>query len=417
MVKFLHTADLHLDTPFTGLQKIDGQRAQILKDANHKVFSNIVSLAIREEVDFVVIAGDIFDGRIRSLNARLTFSRGLTQLHQHGIWVYAACGNHDPMSVWDHSLKKQENLVLFSAEEPESLIHHNTSGEAIAEITGMSHKTEEVSENLAALFPRGNSGLPSIAVLHGNLTGESGHDPYAPFSMEDLKKAGQDYWALGHVHKSKILREARPAAVYSGNPQGRDFGEAGEKGCYLVTLDNQTAPEITFRPTMEVLFEKKTVDISGTEDWESFYDVMLKELEAFNPSVTTYLRLILKGRTELHTHLINGPLLEEVSQELEQQMPYEGLFLDKLEVNTATAIDPETIEHQNDFTGALFQRLRQLETNEDPWAEMEKQLRADMKVEVRENGFPSKFGEDEKHEIIEKARWLLYEKLQESAGK
>ena len=95
--RFLHAADLHLDTPFTGMRRVDASLVATLRDATTRAFDNLVNAALEHSVAFVVIAGDIYDGPERGVRAQLAFRNGLDRLAQAGIRSFVVHGNHDPL--------------------------------------------------------------------------------------------------------------------------------------------------------------------------------------------------------------------------------------------------------------------------------------------------------------------------------
>ena len=105
---FIHTADLHLDSPFSGLRQVDGEIASLLKDATFRAFDNVVELALKNEVDFLLVAGDVYDAADRSLRAQLKFADGLKKLANGGIRSFVCHGNHDPLDGWIASLQWPE---------------------------------------------------------------------------------------------------------------------------------------------------------------------------------------------------------------------------------------------------------------------------------------------------------------------
>jgi DNA repair exonuclease SbcCD nuclease subunit len=264
--RFVHAADLHLDSPFKGLGAADAGTGRQLQRATFEAFDNIVNLCLGERVDALVIAGDVYDGADRSLVAQLKFQSGLTRLADAGIRSFIAHGNHDPLDGWQASLIFPDLVHRFSpAVETVSIIG---TGQRVA-VHGYSYRQRVVLENVAATFRADPSADLNIAVLHGTVGRQPGHDPYAPCSLADLTGAGMDYWAMGHVHERQVLRDAHPAVVYPGNPQGRHLKERGERGVYLVTMEPGAAPQLDFRAVDVARWERITLpidDMSGEQD-------------------------------------------------------------------------------------------------------------------------------------------------------
>src|SRR6056297_2171810 len=206
-VKFVHTADLHLDTPFKGLSNWDNQLASKLKDATLKSFYNIIDLCIQEKVDFLIIAGDIFESEIKSLAAHLAFYNALKKLSDNNIATYIVCGNHDPLSSLADFKELPDNVFLFNSSKAGKETFYK-DGKALADIYGISFENKIVKKNLAKTFQLEDGHSPfSIAVMHGTIGNPGPHENYAPFTKDDVINKGFDYWALGHIHKKEIIRQ------------------------------------------------------------------------------------------------------------------------------------------------------------------------------------------------------------------
>ena len=169
--RFIHCSDLHIDSPFKGLVFEKPELAKILRASTAQAFQNIVQLAIKEKVDAVVIAGDIYDSKDKSLQAQFKFLKGLTELSDAGIPSFLAHGNHDPLDSRFATLKWPDLVTVFSGDGVEC---HNLQrdGEILARIQGISYPTRDVRENLALQFePHSGAGF-GIGVLHANRSEE-----------------------------------------------------------------------------------------------------------------------------------------------------------------------------------------------------------------------------------------------------
>ncbi len=229
-VRFIHTADLHLDTPFKGLSRWNSDLSKKLKDATFKSFKNIIDLCSDKRIDFLIISGDIFDSENKSLAAQLRFVTELKSLSDKGIPTYFTCGNHDPLKSWLDTVDLPENVHRFDSSGVQ--FHTFKKGDAaIADIHGISFNEKAVSRNLAAEFRLAPDPAPiSIAVLHGTIGTPGPHENYAPFSREDVAGKGFDYWALGHIHKKRVSLGFKPGDIISGQSTGQGFWRTGRKG-------------------------------------------------------------------------------------------------------------------------------------------------------------------------------------------
>lgn len=227
--RFIHAADLHLGSPFRGLAIRDAQIAARFADATRQAFSNLVNLALAEAVDFLVIAGDIYDGEWKDSAIGLFFNRELARLDRAGIAVFVLSGNHDAESIITRSITLPDSVGRFETRRPSSfrLEHLKVA------LHGQGFLDRAANDNLALAYPPPVPGWFNIGVLHTSLNGRPPHANYAPCSVEDLRARGYDYWALGHVHAHEIVA-TDPAIVYPGNLQGRSSRETGAKGAVLV---------------------------------------------------------------------------------------------------------------------------------------------------------------------------------------
>lgn len=231
--RFLHAADIHLDSPLRGLSRYEGLPEHDIRGATRAAFDNLIQRAIDEAVDFVVIAGDLFDGDWKDMGSGLYFARAMGRLDQVGIPVFLISGNHDAESVLTRSLPWPPNVRQFGTRRPET---HTLPDLAVA-VHGQSFATPAVTDNLVLNYPDATDRHFNIGMLHTALAGRQGHAAYAPCSLDDLKSKHYDYWALGHVHEYEIVSED-PYVVFPGNTQGRTIRETGPKGAVIVTVEN-----------------------------------------------------------------------------------------------------------------------------------------------------------------------------------
>ena len=265
--RFVHAADLHLDTPFEGLRDTAPAVGRALRDASLEALDALVDLCIEVDAAFLVIAGDVYDGPERGLRAQLRFRAGLERLSHFGVRVLVVHGNHDPTEEgWSAIREWPEGVHVFGSERVEAV-----EIDGVATVYGISYPRSDVRENLALAFPRkaGRSegtGL-RVGVLHCNAGGHAGHAPYAACNLDDLTGAAIDYWALGHVHAREVLCED-PWVVYPGNLQGRSphAGERGEKGAMVVDVEDGRVAAVTFRALDRVRFLVSELDVSSASD-------------------------------------------------------------------------------------------------------------------------------------------------------
>ncbi len=272
MLRFLHAADIHLDSPMRNLERYPGAPMEAMRGATRRAFDNLVDLALSEQVDFVCIAGDVYDGDWKDFNTGLYFLQGMNRLREADIRVYLTRGNHDAANAISSHLRLPDNVVLFSTRSAQSVEH--TPGVLLH---GQSFANEAVTSNLALGFPEPATGCVNIGLLHTCLSGNEGHAPYAPCTPVQLQDKGYDYWALGHVHTRQVIAES-PGIVFPGNTQGRHIRETGPKGCMLVEIDQRHSCRLTFKPLDVARWERCQVDMSGQDKPDVLFALLEKEL-------------------------------------------------------------------------------------------------------------------------------------------
>ena len=356
-VKFVHCADLHLDTPFRGLSSVDEERARALNDATFTSYDNIIDLAIREQVDFVVIAGDVYDSSDRSLRAQFRFRDGLNRLADHGIRSFVAFGNHDPLSGWSNTLEWPDLSHRFGGKVVD-VRQVTREGSIIASIHGISFPQEAVREDLSARFENPDPSVPSIAVLHANIGGDTRHAPYSPTTVEALSTKGFTYWALGHVHEHRILRSENRAIVYPGNSQSRHPNETGPKGCCLVTITDGGTPDIRFVPTDIVRYYRGAVDVSVCDTIDAVQRAIVEACRSVSDSSECrhlVARMSVTGRTPIHAELTRGDAFADLSEALRMDLAAREpwIWLEKLSQDTRGNYDVDELRQQQDFAGDI----------------------------------------------------------------
>lgn len=365
---FVHCADLHLDSPFEGIRAHDPGIAEILKESTFRAFDNVIDLAIRERADFLVVAGDVYDGEDRSLRAQMYFRDGLVRAAEHGIWSFVAHGNHDPLSGWEAGLRMPERVVRFA--DRVERFPYRRGGEEVAVVYGVSYPRREVTTNLARQFSGVGGGPFTIGILHCNVGGMPGHDNYAPCVMDDLAATGLDYWALGHIHTRQILHRGKPWVVYPGNTQARSVRETGERGCYLVRVSAYGQVNCEFVPTDVVRWFVERLDIGGLAGPDDLLDALralchrVRERAGGRCAVV---RVLLGGRGPLHRQLGRQGVLEDILarvREEERGRP-DLVWIESLGDVTRPAVDLDQRSTIGDFVGEFLRCVRECRRGPD----------------------------------------------------
>ncbi len=363
--KFIHAADLHIESPYKGVSKLNDSLGSALVQHGVKAFESLIDLTLNEEADFLLIAGDSFDSESGSLSAQYRFVRGMEKLAQADIPVYIICGNHDPLNSWSDHLELPNNVVLFKAEE----VHHHIvkkDDQDIAAVYGVSFGQKEEYENRAKQFNKVDKTPFAIGLLHGTIAGNDAHVPYCPFDMDTLRTSNMDYWALGHIHKREILAEENPTVVYPGNIQGRHFNETGEKGCSVITVDNGKMIDHSFARLSDVIYEYIEMEVDGMENLSEFTNALENLKQELSKDCSYLLRIRLKGKTSLHSIFADKSEMEALIDEINTQNEYSQrfIYIDKCLNDTLPEIDLEARKESSDFIADLLNRFDQY--NDDP---------------------------------------------------
>ncbi|WAI00531.1 metallophosphoesterase family protein [Methanogenium organophilum] len=365
-LKFIHTADLHLGSPFSGIARMDKDIAELLSHAGYGAYERIIETAIDNAVDFILIAGDIYESQNQRIIEQLKFHKGLERLDAAGISVYIICGNHDPARGWSKEIVWPKSVHFLRSDRPE-LIWYEKNGVPKAMIIGMSYPRETVAENLARRYPDREDDWPfTIGLLHCTIGTNTGHDPYSPCSLQDLAGKGYDYWALGHIHKPSVLQKDSPAIVYAGIPQGRDIGESGPRGCYLVTTHSDADIRTEFIETASVVWQEAPVsidDISSLDELRREIETRIEEIRSENTACAVICRITLTGRGDVHRDLVQEGALQELSEFFREQEAGmdNAVYVERFIDATAFPVDREMIMQRGDLIADVLAISEQMQ--------------------------------------------------------
>jgi DNA repair protein SbcD/Mre11 len=364
-VSFIHAADIHLDSPLTGLEQYEGAPVDKIRSATRDAFKNLVDTAINRKVHFVIIAGDLYDGDWKDYNTGLFFANQMVRLQKVGIRVFLIRGNHDAASLITRALKLPDNVIEFSTNEAET---HVLDDLGIA-IHGQGFASRSVEENLVKNYPRRIEGYLNIGILHTSATGREGHENYAPCSIEDMKEKGYDYWALGHIHLRELLHESDPVILFPGNIQGRHIKETGDKGCTLVSVENDAVVSLTHLSLDVLRWELCEVDASFCENIDDLMEEARKSLEiTYQKAEGRFLavRFRIKGSSTIHQELVvhKEHIINNI-RSLSLEVGLGDVWVEKVKIETTRKINIEELKAQHTPVAVILDFIKDIADNEE----------------------------------------------------
>jgi DNA repair protein SbcD/Mre11 len=351
-ISFIHAADLHLDSPMVGLKHLPQNIFSRVKESTFTALKRITEFAIHHQVDFVILAGDLFDGEDRSLRAQSRFRTEMNKLSEREIPVYVVHGNHDHLNgSWVH-LDMPANVHVFNS-EVETKVVHTKNGEVI-HLYGFSYPTRHVYDRKIDDYIKREGADFHIGILHGNESAGGEHDNYAPFSVSDLQQKDFDYWALGHIHKRAILSE-NPPIIYPGNIQGRNKKETGVKGIYHVTL-TELDLKMNFLETADIIWEEAVFDAAAAKSFHEVLQLCQTTINRVRKEQTgTLLTLFVKNIHLEDNHekrSLDGELIELLLEDEKDEDSF--VWVVDLKVTQSQPIDKEQMKREANFYTELF---------------------------------------------------------------
>ncbi len=352
--RFIHAADLHLDSPFAGVGTLREGFADAMRDASLEAWDALIDCCLEEDAEFLVLSGDLFDRADGTPRGRSRVRRGLERLQERGIRVFAVHGNHDPLSGRS-PLAGLEGVHVFRKDVPTSETIDLPAGPVT--VHGVSFGKREVTENLALKFLRGDAPGLHVGILHCSLGEREGHGTYAPCSVADLVAARMDYWALGHIH-AYSEEHAEPPIIYAGTLQGRSpkAGERGPHGAVVVEFDGDRVLGHRRVELDRVRFEAVDVPIDDLVD-EADLERALRRAAA---DVVTradgrlvLLRATLTGRGPLHELLIRDEYLAGLRSALDDQADAD-LVWERIASTAGPAVDLDELREGNAFAAEVL---------------------------------------------------------------
>ncbi len=390
MFQFIHAADIHLDSPLRGLERYEGAPVDQIRSATRLAFENMITLAIERRVEFVLIAGDLFDGDWKDFNTGLFFTRQMGKLKNAGIQVAMIAGNHDADNKMTRQLKLPDNVHLLPSKQAGTVV----IGEVA--IHGQSFATAAVTEDLSLSYPAPRKGLFNIGLLHTCVSGRPGHAAYAPCTVASLSAKGYDYWALGHVHNRETL-STEPHIVFPGNIQGRHIRETGEKGCVLVTVDDNFNASLEFEALDVLRWHLCRIDASDATTPEHIlakFSSNLLSLMVENPDVTLAVRVEVTGSCSVHGKLQAEKVrwIQEI-RSVGNTHGNDRVWIEKVLLNTEALADFSVVQNNEGPLGELDSLIAEI-CNDGALLEQVTSVLSEIKTKLPPEAFSTQEGLD-----------------------
>ncbi|MGP7818993.1 metallophosphoesterase family protein [Niallia sp. 01092] len=346
-ISFIHCADLHLDSPMIGLRDLPSSIKKRLQESTFAAFTNLVDKAIALQVDFIIIAGDIYDGEDRSIRAQIRFKKELERLQKQDIAVFIVHGNHDHLSGSWVQIKWPDNVHIFPSDVTQIVY---TTGTTTVSLYGFSYETRHIYDRKIDLYKKENNADFHIGILHGSIEGSTDHSPYAPFHLHDLTSKLMDYWALGHIHKREVLQQY-PPIVYPGNIQGRHKKETDEKGAYFVQLSEE-GTELEFFATADIIWRKIEIDAAKVQSFDELLILCKQKMDAERTASHSSILFFEIINLSIHETVLPAELLEILQEEEIEDQQF--VWVSSLKIIENTTWIKDNLINESDFYKELF---------------------------------------------------------------
>ena len=313
-----------------------------LREAIPQAFDRVIDAALANEVDFVILAGDAFDTSQASYADYLHFFEGLHQLHDASIPLYLVPGNHDPHTSWQRDVDRlPPSAHMMGTDAPEFALYER-DGQPLCLIGARGYRNQSwpIEESMAKgisrkaaidalseVCPQASEAPFCIGMIHAGLVPDHSK---AYCDLQALLAADVDYWACGHLHEHHVRPSLdNPKVVFPGCIQGRDLLESGERGCYLVTMEEGKTGEapsasLEFVPTASVVFHTVKVDVGACRTLADVAHRVQAQLFHENAKASCdemVVRIDLTGTTDLHEFLARPAVLNDVRKRINNAYP------------------------------------------------------------------------------------------------
>ncbi len=357
VMKLVHAADLHIDSPLTGLARYEGAPVEQIRAATRRATENLVQLCVDQQASVLLLAGDLFDGDWKDYTTGLFFVQQMLRLKHAGVEVVLVRGNHDAASIVTKHLQLPDNVHQLSSEQPETKLFEELG---IA-VHGQSYARRAETDNIAANYPAAVPGCLNVGLLHTCVTGRPGHENYAPCGLDTLLAKDYDYWALGHIHEREVLHQT-PWIVFPGNLQGRHIQETGSKGATLIEASDGKITRVEHQPLDVVRFWMCELVATTTQDADAVVDAVYARLEAEAARLAPRLlacRVRVSGSCAAHRSFQLEPERWEAEFRA-RAAEIENIWLHSVQLRTQPTADALALLQRGDAIGQIARRLAEL---------------------------------------------------------
>lgn len=327
-MKFLHIADVHLDSPFLGLSFLPSELFCQIKNAIQLSFEKAVNFAIDNDVDLVLLAGDTFDSIHPTPQSKIFFANQIKRLVDRQIQVVMVLGNHDYSQIDDLLLNESPYFKIIGSNEQIEQVDFMTKSQYKYRVVGFSYQHNHITEDIIAKYPPKSTSIYTIGLAHAGMKQSSvDQNNYAPFTLNEVKDLNYDYFALGHIHLRQVLSQ-EPWIVYSGNLQGRHVNEKDAKGFYFGQVDEQSQnTQLQFIDVSPIVWQ--TVDLILDEPFKSTTKLCAKiqNLLADNNLRPTLFTLNIIGAELLSDAQLDMLNDKSMYEELSNNLQYHSLLV------------------------------------------------------------------------------------------
>ena len=342
MVKILHCADIHLDCPFTTL---DLKSAEVMRAQLRGAFTSMMLRARTNNVDIILMAGDIFDCDYVTKETVELLKREFSQAEN--IKIVITPGNHDPFteeSVWNKVIFP-ENVYIFKSESVERISFESLG----VDVYGYAFTNRSMEANPLSYVEIADKTKINVLCAHADMA--SPISSYCPITVSEIEESEFDYVALGHIHNSDGVHKVRNTYyAYSGCLCGRDFGETGVKGALMLGIEKEEGNlSVVSKQTVYATrrYEICKIDVTGAQSIDEICDYIRRAVSENGYGDDTVLRVILTGEVTPGLDVSANFIRENIT----------SVFSLDIVDSTLPTYDSETLKNDPTIKGAFYNRL------------------------------------------------------------